>query len=172
MPSWLSTILGVIAGGALTMLSAWVADNRLSERERERRREERHERLEARRKDFQRDTLLALQVATQKLMRVAGAMHHQDVMAFRKTGVWQKQSLGEELSNEHLRQTTETMLLASRVLDGETREFANEFRKLASTVSICASEDEAENRLKAAADMQGILIERIGQLVRGMDEPC
>lgn len=153
------------------MVSAWIADKRLSDRERERRREERHEKLAMRRADFQRETLLALQAASQKLMRVAAAMHHKDRMAFRKTGAWQKQQLGEDLSNEHLRQTTETKLLASRVLDNETREVANEFRKLASTVSICGSEGDAEERLNAAANMQGILIERIGQLVRELDEP-
>lgn len=153
------------------MVSAWVADKRLTARERDQRREERFERLEARRNDFQRDTLLALQVASQKLMRVAGAMHQRDLLAFRDTGVWQSQQFGEELSNEHLLQGTETMLLASRIADSEARGLANKFREQATIVSYCANENEAENRLMAAADMQALLIERIGQLVREMDAP-
>lgn len=153
------------------MFSGWVADKRLNDRERERRREERYERLEARRNDFQRDTLLALQVASQKLMRVAGAMHQRDLLAFRNTGAWQSQQFGEELSNEHLLHGTETMLLTSRIADGEARGLANKFREQATIVSYCTNENEAENRLKTAADLQALLIERIGQLVREMDLP-
>jgi hypothetical protein len=57
MSSWLTTTLSVIAGGLLTMFSAWLADGRLRERDRERRREERQERFSIRRDDFQRETL-------------------------------------------------------------------------------------------------------------------
>lgn len=171
MSIWLSTMLSVIAGGALTMISSWIADKRLSERERERRREERQERLTARRDDFQRETLLALQGASQKLMRATGAMHFQDVMAFRKTGVWQKHKFGEELSNEHLRQVTDTMLLTSRIRDEEASALANKFRIGATAVSASATEQDAENRMATVTDIQQALIERIGQLVREMDEP-
>ncbi|MGV3729143.1 MAG: hypothetical protein ACO1NN_00085 [Sphingopyxis sp.] len=152
------------------MISAWIADNRLSSRERERRREERSERLEARRTDFQRDTLLNLQVASQKFMRATGAMHFQDVIAFRETGAWQKGQFGEELSNEHLRQLTETMLLASRVWDDEARALAGKLRIGATAVSASATERDAEHQMTIVTDIQQALIERIGKLVREMDE--
>lgn len=159
-----------MAGGALTMISAWLADRRLTERERERRREERRERLILRRNDFQRDALLALQVASQKLLRCAGAMHHQDVMAFRQSGQWQKQQFGDDLSNQYLHQVTETMLLGSRIWDDEVRRLADALREHTSRVSLSASEQEAERRMEAAAETQRALIQRIGQLVREMDE--
>jgi hypothetical protein len=86
MPTWLATILSVIAGGLLAILAAWIADIRLAARERERRIEERRDHRAIRRDDFQRETLLALQVASQKLLRTAGRIQHLDLMAFRKNG--------------------------------------------------------------------------------------
>ena len=68
----LVTLMSVIAGGVLTMVAAWFADKRLTERDREGRREERHERLATRRNEFQRETLLSLQVTAQKLLRNTG----------------------------------------------------------------------------------------------------
>jgi hypothetical protein len=170
MPTWLATTMSVIAGGLLTMLAAWLADQRLTERDRERRRDERRERLADRRNDFQRETLLALQVASQKLLRTTGRMHHLDVVAFRTTGQWQRQQFPDDLSDDHLRQTTETMLLASRVRDDETRALADRLTDLAAVVGLSSNEGEAENRMMAAGDAQRALLQRTGQLVREMDE--
>jgi hypothetical protein len=170
MPSWLATTASVIAGGLLAIVAAWLGDQRLTERDRERRREERHERFVIRRNEFQRETLLALHVASQKLLRTTGAMHHQDAVAFRKTGQWQRQQFLNDLSDEHLRQTTETMLLASRVRDDEARALADRLRERTSVVSMSSDESQAENRMMAAADIQQALIQRIGQLVRELDK--
>ena len=170
MPTWLATTMSVVAGGLLTMLAAWLADRRLTERDRERRRDERRERLADRRNDFQRETLLALQVASQKLLRTTGRMHHLDVVAFRTTGQWQRQRFPDDLSDDQLRQMTEAMLLASRVRDDETRTLAERLRDRAAVVGMSSNEGEAEGRMMAAADIQGALIDRIGQLVRELDE--
>ena len=62
------------------------------------------------------------------------------------------------------------MLLASRVRDDETRTLAGRLRDRAAVVSLSVDGAEAETRMMAAADIQGALIERIGQLVREMDE--
>jgi hypothetical protein len=160
----------VIAGGLLAMLASWLADRRLTARDRERRGEERRERLVTRRIDFQRETLLALQVSSQKLLRNTGAMHHEDAMALRTSGQWQQQSFTGDLSDDQLRHTTETMLLASRVRDEETRTLADELRKRTSGVFMSTNEGEAEARLTAASEIQDVLVQRIGQLIRDLDE--
>lgn len=170
MPDWLATTMSVIAGGVLTMLAGWLGDWRLTKRERERRREERHERFVIRRNDFQRETLLALQTASQKLLRNTGASFHQDVLAYRATGKWQKQQLPGDLSEDHLRLTTDTMLLASRVRDDEVRVLADRLRVEAGAVARSNDEREAESQMVAAATTQGALLQRIGLLVRGLDE--
>ena len=169
MPDWLATTLSVIAGGALTMVTSWLADRRLTERGRERRREERRERLADRSNDFQRETLLALQLASQKLLRNTGASLHQDIVAYRTSEIWQKQQLSGNLSDDHLRLMTETMLLASRVRDDQVRALAERLRRLAAEVGISSDEHEAERRMGAAAEVQGSLLEKIGELVRELD---
>jgi hypothetical protein len=169
MPDWVATILAVVAGGVISMASGWLADRRINKRDRERRREERRERMVMRRNDFQRETLLSLQVAAQNLLRTTGASLHQDTLAYRTTGRWQKQQLPELLSDQHLKFVTETMLLASRIRDERVRELADQLR--AKTVQALISSDEAtaNNRLEVASQAQTDLILRIGELVRELD---
>lgn len=170
MPDWVSTTASVFAGGALTMASAWLADRRSANREREKLREERRERLIMRRNDFQRETLLALQVAAQKFIRGTSAAHHQDRIAFRQTGEWQKQLLGEDLSNNLLQFVAEVMLLGSRISDDEVRALANQLRAQASCVGRSSDKEAAEQWMLAASDTHQAIIERIGVLIREMDE--
>lgn len=151
------------------MLSAWLADGRLRERDRERRREERQERFSIRRADFQRETLLALQVASQELLRNTGAALLQDIAAHRKTGEWQRQALVGDLSDDALRLNTQTMLLGSRILDNEVRELAEKLRTQAVHVSHSQNEFEAQKSMTDAADTQQALIRHIGKLLRELD---
>jgi hypothetical protein len=152
------------------MLSAWLADQRVESRERERRRVERRERLTDRRADFQRETLLSLQIASQKLLRNTGASLHRDIVAHRTTGKWQKQQLPHNLSDDDLRWKTEVLLLASRVRDQEVRDLVEQLRTQTTKVFLSRDEQEAEGHMTAAGDTQALLIQRIGQLVREMDD--
>lgn len=170
MPSWVATTLAVIAGGVLTMLSAWLADRRLSNRDRERRREERHERLVTRRNDFQRETLLALQVASQKLLRSTGSALYYDTIANRGREEWKRQLLPEGLSDEILKQNTETMLLSSRIRDADIRSLADGLRSDAARVLVARDESEAESIMMTAGSTQQALIQRIGQILRDLDD--
>jgi hypothetical protein len=170
MATWLEATLSVIAGGALTVISTWIADKRLTERERERRSEEKRERRTIRRDDFQRETLLALQVASQKLLRVTGRMQHLDMVAFRATDQWQRQQFPDGLSDDSLLYTTETLLLASRTRDDEVRKLADQLRECAAQVGMSPNGGVAESRMITAAEIQLALVSRVGQLVREMDE--
>lgn len=170
MPDWLGAVLGVITGGALTLFSGWLADTRLNARELQRRRDERSELIALRRSDFQRETLLALQIASQKLIRNTGASLHQDILAHRTGLKWQKQQLPGNLSDKHLEWNTETLLLASRVLDDQVRGLADQLRSECTVVVVSRSEAEAEGGMAEAAATQKALIQRIGSLVREIDE--
>lgn len=169
MPDWLTTTLSVIAGGALTIAGGWLADRRLTERDRERRREERRVRLADRSNDFQRETLLALQVASQKLLRNTVATLHQDITAYRASGVWQRQLLPESLSDDQLQLATETMLLASRVRDENIRVLAERLRKQTAEIPFSKDEFEAQRQMVAAGETQGLLVEAIGKFTRELD---
>ena len=166
---WLSTVAGVIAGGALTILAAWLSDNRLNARERQRRYEERRSQRLQKRDEFQRETLLALQTASQKLIRNAGASLHQDILAFRKGGNWQRQPLPADLSDGHLQILTDAILLTSRIRDDDVRALSDGLREETTAIGFSRNESEAENRMMAAAKTQKLLIERTGKLVRELD---
>lgn len=170
MPNWLATTIGVIAGGVLTMLSAWLADRRLMLRDREKRREERHERLVTRRNDFQRETLLALQNASQKLIRNAGAALVADTLAFRAGGSWRAQKLPDDLDSDILRQMTETLLLASRIRNDDVRDLADRLRRHVGEITFASDQNHAENRMAAATETHSQLIARIGQILRELDD--
>ena len=81
-------VLTLLLGYAVKAASDWLQHRRTSERERQAREAARQDQLFERRTTFQRQTLLDLQEAVMRLARSSGAMHHQDVMAFRKTGKW------------------------------------------------------------------------------------
>ena len=168
---WIETVAALVVGGLLSLAGGWLSDWRLTARERERRREERNDRFFERRDEFQRDTLLQLQNASQKLLRNAGAMLHQDIVAYRTSGVWQKQMLPDNLSEDGLKLNTEAMLLASRVHDEEVRNLTGKLREEIVTVSLAPGEAEAENRMGRSAEIQRELIERTGHLLRQLDHP-
>lgn len=91
-------------------------------------------------------------------------------MAFRQTGQWRSQLLPEGLSDEFFFQNTEAMLLASRVRDEEVRLLAAQLRDHAATVSIAADQRISDSRTLEAANVQNALVERIGQLIRELDD--
>jgi hypothetical protein len=128
------------------------------------------DRVAIRRSDFQRETLLALQTASQKLIRTTGASLHQDIVAHRAGGEWQRQPLPGSLSDDHLHWTTETMLLASRVRDDEVRILSDQLRCQSAKVGLSRNEPEAERQMSEAAITQTALVERIGFLLREIDE--
>jgi hypothetical protein len=73
-------------------------------------------------------------------------------------------------TDDHLRLTTETILLASRVRDDDVRTLADRLRSQTSVVGLSSGEGEAESRMLAAADTKQALIQRIGNLARELDE--
>jgi hypothetical protein len=170
MPDWVATTLSVVAGGALTMFSSWLADHRLTERERERRREERRDRLAARRDDFQRETLLALQTASQKLVRNASQALQHDIASHRKGEKWQKQLLPEGISDDQLSLITETMLLASRIRDDGIRNLSEQLRNKVSIVGESPNENFAKQQMQELMIMQIELVGKIGISVRSLDD--
>lgn len=171
MPDWLLTISGVAAGGALTLMSGWLNDFRLSRREREKREEERKDKAALRRIEFQRETLLALQLASQALMRNNGKALHHDIVAHRSEGKkWQRQQLPEGLSDDLLRQNTEVMLLSSRIRSEEIRQLATTLREALGSVGNAPSERDANAMMERAAVIHHTMIESIGRTIREIDE--
>lgn len=171
MPDWLATFLSLLAGSVLAIGSGWVSDRRSAARDREKREAEYRERLIGRRDEFQRETLLQLQDAAMRLLRATGAALHADTMAFRSTGRWQRQKLGEDQSEGHRLAVQETLVLATRVRDEQVRELADALRIRCSDTLFSESELTGQQAMLAAAATHGELTQRIGELVRQIDDP-
>lgn len=169
MSSWIETSLSVALGGALTIASSWLADSRLLNRDRERRNADRTERLTDRRNELQRETLLALQVASQNLLRNGGACLHADILASRKSGKWVKHQLPDGLSDDGLRLNTEVMLLSTRVIDNEIRLLADQLRTDVVEAEFATSESDGMASMNKASETQHRLLDRIGVKIREME---
>ena len=65
---------------------------------------------------------------------------------------------------------TETMLLASRIRDESTRNLADQLRSLVAAIVESEDEREAASKMKSMAELQVVLVQRIGKLVREIDE--
>src|SRR5262245_2512538 len=94
-------VLALLLGYALKAFTDWWHRRRTSKRERESTDEALSSHFLERRIAFQRQTLLDLQEAVMQLMRTTSVINLQDSAAFRETGQWHKEGLGDELSENH-----------------------------------------------------------------------
>jgi hypothetical protein len=91
-------------------------------------------------------------------------------MAFRKTGKWQKQLLGDELSEKHRATRARVTLLSVRVRDESVRNLARDLQDNCAAIAMCASEADNTRLLQIMMGMFDKSNERIGELLREMDK--
>jgi hypothetical protein len=175
--SWLWGALTVVLGFVVKSVSDWIEHKRTLEREQETRSALRRDHLAERRVTFQRQTLLELQEAVQDLARSTGESHVQDERAYKETGKWQKQLLGEELAEKLLVANRRVLLLAVRVRDETLRNTVNEFRKLTTELETFDRKvPDAQLReasfaaLKEAVPVLEQFHERVGEILRTLDD--
>lgn len=158
------------AGYAAGFVTEWFRDSRTARREREARAEKRADDLRARRAEFQRQTLLDLQEAMFQLARAAVALHHQDAMTFRNTGVWGRQPVSDELSEGHRAALARTNMLVARVRDEDIRHLVGQLRAHSAEASISRSEADAGRCIASMMGAQEQANERVGEILRSLDE--
>lgn len=163
-------VLTLIGGYLLKSLSDLLEHRRIRAREREAREASRRDQREERRTTFQRQILLDLQEAVNDLARATGAANVQDVRAYRLTGEWQEQPLSEELSENFRLASRRTAILKSRVLDDLVRELVQRFKDSCGAAAFSASREAADSTLNVMASVFEELNERIGLLLRQMDD--
>ena len=163
-------VFTLLLGYAVKAATDWLQHRRTSERERQAREAARRDQLFERQTTFQRQTLLDLQEAIMQLVRCAGAMHHQDVMAFRETGEWRKQLFEEELNENARLATARTSMLAVRVRDASVRDLVAVVRSHSVNAGLSASQAEGDRELYAMATEFERLNQRIGEVLRKLDD--
>lgn len=152
----------------------WIADFAQhrwnARREREARLEQRRDLLRQRAADFQRETLLALQDSSAKLVRATGKSHHQDVLAARAGGAWGRQQLVDNVSDEFFQAQVATSTLRVRVRDDQVRNLALAVSDHCIAATMSTDQRAAERTLLVMSDASIALNERIGELLRNLDD--
>ncbi len=154
----------------MSSISEWVKNRRERDRDREARKESKREQLSEQRRVFQRETLLALQEATFDVIRTTGAAHHQDEMAYRTTGQWQKQLLGEDLDQKASLAMRRTSILGLRVRDPSLRQLVQEFKQHAAQTTVGGGRDACTSAMHSTATVFEKMQEQVGELLRTLDD--
>ncbi len=157
-------------GYAAGWLSEWLQHRRASQRERDARLDARQDQLRERRATFQRQTLLDLQESLLQLVRSAAVMHHQDVMAYRKTGNWQKQLYDNEISEDFRLAHARTTMLSVRVRDDTVRDLVNTLKSHATNSGMCATQKDSELHIWEMTTTYENLNHHIGEILRSLDD--
>jgi hypothetical protein len=150
--------------------SDWLQHRRTLQRDRETRDATKRDQIFERRTTFQRQTLLDLQETLMQLARTSGAMYHYDMMSYRKSQEWQKALFPDELSENNRLAVARTSMLSVRVRDASVREMVEAFKKEASAIGQSANPDEAQGALTRMSSVFETLNNRIGELLRQIDE--
>jgi hypothetical protein len=168
MPDWL-VIGAAVAGYAAKLIEEVVRGSLTSRRETIARSEERRLKRLERQVLFQRETLLGLQEALEKLGRTTASAFHNDYMAFRRTQTWQKELIPDGLDEEHRLNFAKVRLLTARIADDEIRSRVAKLVDLGTSVGSCESAAVAKRCLDEMVHVDSGLNERIGQLLRRLD---
>jgi hypothetical protein len=165
---WFSFLTLFIGYGAKSF-EDWVRNRREMAKDRETRQATRRDQRVANRNTFQRDTLLQLQDAVQKLARATGRANHLDEMAYRKTNEWRKEMLPEDLNEGYFVASTQTALLSSRVRDDGVRQLVENFRDVSTHAILAETPADAHRQLQGLMGISNELHGRIGMLIRTID---
>lgn len=167
--SWFPFVT-LVFGYAAKSFEDWIQNKRTVTKEREARSATRHDQRVASRITFQRETLLQLQDAVQKLTRATGRTNHLDEMAYRKTNEWRKEQLPEDLNDGYFVASTQTALLSSRVRDEAVRQLVEKFRTVSTDAILAETPANARRHLQELMGISNELHSRIGKLIRTIDD--
>lgn len=155
---FLGTLVGALASLTTTVVTARNQASLQSAASQQ----EREERFRA----FQLDTLLEFQNAFHDLMRLVTRAHLEDVAEFKRTGVWGRNSLTEEVNDGLFTARRKVSLLIERVSDDVLRAELKELSKSVAELTFVKDYEVAE-RLFHSNVLKAILVmEKIGTSLR------
>jgi hypothetical protein len=150
----LSTILGIV------VTQMWTA-----QRDRRTKDLEIAAQRQNQRNDFQRKTLLALQVSIQKYARAIGAANLSDIAAARQTGTW-GHLLGEKLNQATFNTGIRLNQLTDRVLDEELRTMISRLKDLDYDALFAPSQAASEAAMSKWVKHLQQVNDRLGEILR------
>lgn len=160
-------LLTLVVGYAGSLYTEERRDERTRARESNARAETRQERLNDRRDEFQRETLLALQGAMSQLARAAGEAHVANRVSAHANGSWAARDLlGEELNQREMIAFRDANTLRVRVADDQTRDLVDTMSRHAAFAPLAGTEGEAADAMTAMGEAFDAANGRIGELLR------
>jgi hypothetical protein len=163
-------LLTFVLGYVGRSISEWFQDRRILSREREARDAAKRERIAERNENFQRDNLLNLQESLYRLMRGAGAAHHRDMMAYKRTGAWERQLLPPDLDEMLTESQARTAMIMVRAQDTGLRKLVEQLKKLEVEVTLARTPSDSDRAVQSMAELFIECNLRIGELLRGFGD--
>jgi hypothetical protein len=167
--SWFP-VVAILAGFLASSAIEFLRDRRTLKREREAREATRRETRADRRANFQRQTLLELQDSLLELGRTNGQIHHLDTRAYKQTGDWRTQLVPEDLDEKNRSANARTAVLTSRVHDASVRKMVQEFKENANFETMGRDPESASDAHNLGIRLFVKINERIGELLRKIDD--
>ena len=166
--SWFPVVT-LISGYALKSITDFVQHKWNVEKEREAREAKQQDQRFERRTTFQRETLLALQDVCMDLARATGRTNHLDYMENKTEKTWHKTKLPEDLDEGYRLAQARMLMLAVRVRDDTIRDLVRDFKSCSTAVVTAKNVSEADQGMARMASVHTTLNERIGEVLREID---
>lgn len=169
MATWFPVVT-LVFGYVLSVISDSFKDRRTLQREREARKATRRAQMYERRVTFQRQTLLDLQDALNDLARAVGAIHLEDERTYHQIREWNKMPHTQDASENCRLAFRRMSTFRVRVHDDTVRELAQKFQNYSSDVTTGDDRNMAFAALSGAFKVAEELNERIGEILRRIDD--
>lgn len=155
-------LIGTVVGALASIGTTWLSTRTSYKIQSEKQSDERAERA----REFQRETLLALQEAIHDALRLNARAHIEDAESFRKTDDWTRCILSEEV-NEGLRLARgKVAILIERVTDDSLRSDVKSLMMVSAEGVLARSEQEAEMNQQTLSKIMTPLFEKLGYILR------
>ena len=158
----IGALIGTVVGAAASVVTAYIATRHAASLQAADDQASRRDQGRA----FQRETLLALQEALSDLLRLETRCHLGDRHAFRSSGIWGENAVGETLSEENRLARRWAMILKERVADDALRVALDGFCGQLTQVSLVDSEAEAVTLFERNMRQATPMMEHIGRTLR------
>lgn len=169
-PSIWFPVVTLVVGVFLKALFDSFAEKRRAAFDRESRIEKRKELILMQRIDLQRKALGDVQVAVVDLMRYTAQISLADIKAFRSSGKWRHEPLGDDLNEKSRSAFRQVTLTKVRVRDEHVRGIVGSVSGLCADVTLARSSNESENIIQAAGQLFQELNEKIGEALRALED--
>jgi len=162
----LTLVLGILLKGIFDYLS----DRRLHSREQDDREDRRRNDYLLKSNEFQRQSLLDLQVELLGLLRHTAQIELEDLKISRRTGAWGRDQLPDGISDSYREAVAAVIFLTSRIRDTEIKRMVKQLRTLSTAVILAKDEQEAELNMRLITEASEPVQSIIGDAILALDE--